>query len=347
MTIVTTRRTAIAGAVALAAAPRAHAARPASVTLTPALVDAAKKEGRIAWYTADDLVLATKVAKSFEAKYGMTVQLERSGAERIFQRIGQEYSSSVHAVDVATTSDVGHTIAWRKSDWLVPYVPAEIAQWPEAAQSADGMHYIDKFTLVISGYNTRLVKPDEAPKAWNDLLDPKWKGKLVKAHPGYSGAITNATFALSRTLGWEFFEKLAKQGIMQVQSATDPPQRCAQGERAVMADCAEVTALRLIGQGAPIAPVYPTEGVPVVPVGSVLMLKAPRPTAARLFMHYLASTECQQINLEHGSRSFDPKVTEPATWVPISKMKLIHNDIEALAKEAEAVKKRYSQIFGV
>ena len=347
MRITTTRRTMIAGATALTIAPAARAQRPPDNVLNQTLIDAAKKEGRIAWYTADDLVLATKAAKIFEGKYGITVQLERSGAERIYQRIGQEYGSNVSAVDVATTSDLGHCVTWKASGWLAPFVPAETAHWPRDAIAADGTYIVDKFTLVITGYNSRLVTAAEAPKSWMDLLDPKWKGKLVKAHPGYSGAITNATFALSQLLGWEFFERLAKQGVMQVQSATDPPQRAAQGERAVMADAAEVTALRLIGNGAPLVLVYPTEGVPVVAVGSVLMQKAPRPSAARLFLHYLASPECQQINLDHGARSFDTKVPEPSGWAPLAKIKLLHNDPVALASAAEAVKKRYSQIFGV
>ncbi len=187
----------------------------------------------------------------------------------------------------------------------------------------------------------------EAPKSWNDLLDAKWKGKLVKAHPGYSGSITNATFALSRALGWEFFEKLAKQGVMQVQSAADPPMRVAQGERVVMADAAEVTAQRLIQQGALLVLVYPTEGVPVVPVGSALMLKEPRPNAARLFMHFLASAECQKINMDHGSRSYDSKQSEPAGWTPLSKNKLLHNDAAELVREAAGIKKRYLQIYAV
>jgi len=341
------RRTLLAAAGAVSVAHHASAARPDGVVLTPALIDAAKKEGKIAWYTADDLVLATKAAKVFEAKYGITVQLERSGAERIYQRIGQEYGSNIHAVDVATTSDLGHCVTWKASDWLTPYVPSETAHWPDVAVAADGTFIVDKFTLVMSGYNSRLVKAEDAPKSWADLLDPKWRGKLVKGHPGYSGAITNATYALSRTLGWEYFEKLAKQGVMQVQSATDPPMRAAQGERAVMADGAEVTAQRLISQGAPLVLIYPTEGVTVVAVGSVLMRKAPRPNAARLFMHYLASGECQQINMDHGSRSYDAKLTEPAAWTPLSRIKLLHNEPEALAREAEGIKKRYSQIFGV
>ena len=341
------RRAVLTASVGFAVAGSAKAARPDPAVVTPALIAAAKQEGTIAWYTADDLVLATKVSKSFEAKYGMTVQLERSGAERIYQRIGQEYSSDISAVDVATTSDLGHTVSWRKSGWLAPFVPAEAAHWTDAAIAPDGSYLVDKFTLVVVGYNTRLVKPADAPKSWTDLLDPKWQGKMVKAHPGYSGAITNETYALSHLLGWGFYEKLAKQDVLQVQSATDPPMRAAQGERAVMADSAEVTALRLIGQGAPLVLVYPTEGVPVVANGTVLMLKAPRPNAARLFMHYLASSECQKLNMEQGSRSFDTTLTQPAGWTPLSKIKLLYNDPADLAREAEEIKRHYSQIFGV
>jgi iron(III) transport system substrate-binding protein len=341
------RRTVLAGSAGLAIARTAQAARSELAVLAPDLIAAAKKEGKIAWYTADDLVLATKVSKAFEAKYGLTVQLERSGAERIYQRIAQEYGSNISEADVATTSDLGHTVSWRASGWLAPYVPSEAGNWDAKAIGPDGIYIVDKFTVVMSGYNSRLVKAEDAPKSWADLLDPKWKGKLVKAHPGYSGAITNETYALSHLLGWEFYEKLAKQGVMQVQSATDPPMRAAQGERAVMADGAEVTALRLISEGAPLVLVYPTEGVPVVGVGSMVLQKSTRPNAARLFMHYLASSECQKINMDNGSRSFDTTLTEPASWTPLAKLKLLFNEPADLAREAEEIKKRYSKIFGV
>ena len=344
------RRGLLAGTAMLAAAGTtrtAWAARPAATELTPGLIDAAKQEGKIAWYTADDLVLATAVAKAFEAKYALPVQLERSGAERIYQRIAQEYASNVSGVDVVTTSDLGHTVSWRAQNLLASYIPAETNSWTDQAIGADGLYLIDKFTMVVCGYNSRLVKPEDAPKTWTDLLDPKWKGQLVKAHPGYSGAITNATYALSHLLGWEFYEKLAKQSVLQVQSATDPPMRCAQGERAVMADAAELSCLRMISQGAPLVLVYPPEGVPLVGVGSAVMVKSTRPNAARLFMHYLASTECQQVNMVNGTRSFDPVAKEPENWTPLAKIKPIYNDPADLAREAEELKKRYSKIFGV
>src|SRR3569832_1659892 len=68
-------------------------------------------------------------------------------------------------------------------------------------------------------YNTKLVKAEDAPKSFADLLDPKWQGKMVKAHPGYSGTIMTDTQALSQALGWGYFEKLGTQHVMQVQSS--------------------------------------------------------------------------------------------------------------------------------
>src|SRR4051812_50072089 len=87
----------------LAACP-AGAIEPSPVT--PELIEAAKKEGAVVWYGSEDLQLVTAVAKAFEAKYpGISATAERSGAERNFQRISQEYGSNIHAVDVVTSSN--------------------------------------------------------------------------------------------------------------------------------------------------------------------------------------------------------------------------------------------------
>src|SRR3979411_1471839 len=111
----------------LFAEPICAAEHPAEA-VTPALIEAAKKEGKVVYYTSIDLPLAEKIAKSFEAKYpGIAVRVERTGAERVFQRIGQEYGSRIYAVDAVNSSDASHFIVWKRDGWLAPYVPEDIA----------------------------------------------------------------------------------------------------------------------------------------------------------------------------------------------------------------------------
>ena len=144
------------------------------------------------------------------------------------------------------------------------------------------------------GYNTDLVKAADAPKSFADLLDPKWTGKIVKAHPAYSGTIMTATFQMVRDIGWGYFEKLAKQKIMQVQSSTDPPKKLALGERAIMADGNDYNLIQLKESGQPVEVIYPSEGTPLVTGPSGVFKSAPNPNAARLFQNWLHSLDGQQ-----------------------------------------------------
>src|SRR3954468_20436840 len=228
----------IVAAAALLPAGSGWAAAPAPGKITPELIEAAKKEGKAVWYTAVDLPVAERIGKSFEAKYpGIEMRVERSGGERIFQRVGQEYASNIHAVDVLHSSDAAHFIVWKRDGIFAPYVPEDVAlHYPMEQRDPDGLFASWRVWLSVIGYNTKLVKATDAPKSFADLLDPKWMGKIVKGHPGYSGTIMTATFQISRDLGWEYFEKLSRQKVMQVQSSADPPKKLALGERAVMAD---------------------------------------------------------------------------------------------------------------
>src|ERR671938_1893311 len=181
------------GAVLAGAAfsTRVMAAAPPPEAVTPPLIEAAKKEGKVVYYTSTDLPVAEKLAKAFEAKYsGIKVLVERTGAERVFHRIGQEYASNIHAVDVVNSSDAAHFIVWKRDGVLAPYVPEDVALHYRADQKDPGGLFASwRVWLCVIGYNTNLVKKEEAPKSFADLLDPKWSGKIVKGHPGYSGTI--------------------------------------------------------------------------------------------------------------------------------------------------------------
>jgi iron(III) transport system substrate-binding protein len=337
-------------ALGLSSTTKVLSAAPPATAVTPALIEAAKKEGKIVYYTSVDLPLAEKIAKAFEAKYpGVAVRVERTGAERVFQRIGQEYGSRIHAVDVVNSSDASHFIVWKRDGILQPYVPEDVAKfYPADHKEADGLYASFRIGLCIIAYNTNLVKKEDAPKSFADLLDPKWTGKILKAHPGYSGTIMTATFEMQRDLGWDYLEKLAKQKVMQLQSSADPPKKLALGERAVQADGNEYNIFQIKETGGPVEPVYATEGTPLVVGPNGIFKEAPNPNAARLFQSFCFSGECQQLISDvGGQRSMHPQVKEKAGRTPFKEIKTMKEDAAGVEKSSEEIKARYVKIFKV
>jgi iron(III) transport system substrate-binding protein len=327
-----------------------RAAAPPPTAVTPALIEAARKEGKVSFYSALELNVAERLGKTFEARYpGIAVRVERSGAERIFQRIAQEQASHINAVDVANSTDPAHYLEWKKNGWLAAYLPDDVAKhFPTDQVDPDGMHATSCAWLEAIAYNTNLVKREDAPKSYADLLDPKWQGKIVKGHPGYSGAILTATFLLVRDLGWPYLEKLAQQKVMQMQSAADPPKKILLGERAVMADGNDYNVLLARDQGKPVEVVYAAEGAPLIIVPSGVFLGAPNPNAARLFQSFFFSPEAQQLLADdYGLRSFHAQVKEKNGRTPLSAIKLLKADPAVVQTQSEEIKARYSKLFGV
>ena len=280
----------------LPARPRAAAPTP----LTDTVVAAARKEGTVVFHTSIEVGVCEKMIAGFNQRHSdIRVQLERTGAERILQRITQEYSSNIYAADVVESSDTGTFVDWKKKGWLAPYVPEDVQKhWPDTERDPDGLFASVRASLSVIAYNTKQVKPEDAPKGFADLLHPRWRMRMVKAHPSYSGSILTSTYATAKAMGWDYFDKLAKQRVMQVQSATEPPKKVAQGERSIEVDGTEYVVLNMQDAGAPITPVYAVEGTPVFSGQACLMERAAHPNAARVFYTYLFSRDCQQLMMD-------------------------------------------------
>jgi len=340
-----TRRT------ALAAAAATLATRPASSTpATDDLIDAARKEGTLVWHTSIDVEVCQQMIQGFSSHYpGIQVQLERSGAERILQRISQEYASGIHVADVVEVSDIGIMVNWKRLGWLAGFVPDDVAKyWPAEERDPDGTYASVRASLDCMAYNTAQVKAEDAPKSYADLLAPKWRMRLAKAHPGYSGVILTGTAAMVNALGWPYLEKLSRQRVLQLQSATEPPKKVAQGERSVMVDGSEYVVLNLRAAGNPIEPIYAAEGTALFSGQVAVMRQAPHPHAARLFTSYLFSAEGQQLIADTANlRSFHPDVKLKPGVVKLSDIKLWRVDPVKLTADADALKQKYSEVFGV
>ena len=332
----------------LAAVAAAFALPASAQETTPAMVAAAEKEGKVVWYASVDVKVAEEVKKLFKAQYPkIDVEVERTGSERVLQRITQEYGANIHNVDAVNSSDASHFLFWKQQKWLAKHSPPDVAKFPAPYKDADGYFATWRASLSCMAYNTNIVKEADAPKGYKDLLDPKWKGKLTKAHPGYSGTALTGTYALEKLLGWGYFEQLAKQGVQQLQSTTATPKSIASGERAVMVDGNEYNVFIEMKAKSPVKPIYAVEGTPFISSPTAIFDQAPHPNAARVFQNFIYTAKVQQMIVDvGGQRSAHPEVKEPADRTPLSKIKLLPDDPAGMMPQVAEIKKKYTAIFG-
>jgi iron(III) transport system substrate-binding protein len=182
----------------------------------------ARREGKVVWHTALALDSAQRLATRFEQTFpGIKVEVNRSGSERILQRIMQELQAGIKNADVVNTSDTGHYVFFKRQGLLARYTPAGAERLSPLFRDRDGMAWGWRAFPLVIPYNTKQVSAADAPKTWRDLLDPRWKDRLVVAHPGYAGSVITQILALANLYGWDFWTRLAKNRPMLVQSIHD------------------------------------------------------------------------------------------------------------------------------
>ena len=313
-----------------------------------AMIEAAKKEGKVVWYTSLAIGSSTALAHFFMNKYkGIEVIVNRNGSQRVLQMVMQEASAAIKNVDVIHTSDAGHFVLLKGKGLLSQYSPKATEVFPAGFKDSAGFFYGMRATLSVIAYNPKVIVDKDAPKTWKDLLNAKWRGKEVTAHPGYSGIIMTHVLALVNQMGWDYFQELAKNKLHIVQSANDPAGVVASGERPIGVNGAEYFYYKTLKQGNPVKIVYPKEGVPLVVSPTAIAAAAPHPNAARLFTEFILSKENQQILADkEGLYTGHPEVTYPKDKPLLKDLKLLTVDADELDKRNSEIKKRFTEIFG-
>ena len=157
------------------------------------LYEKAKKDGEVTWYIGHwRTETAERVGKLFTELYpGVTCNVVRATGQVLYQRLTQDMKAKVANCDVFSSTDLGQYVTLRQQKLLLPFKPKRLDECEPLARDFDPSNQItitDANTTVMC-YNTNLVKTEEAPKKWTDLLDPKWINQVALAHPGYSGAM--------------------------------------------------------------------------------------------------------------------------------------------------------------
>lgn len=244
------------------------------------------------WYSASSVESVDGWAKQFKEKTGNTVEYFRAGGVKLVQRFEQEVKAGQSKCGPIDISIPGLMSKWARDGMLMKYDSPEAAHYPEEIRMP-GYWTPIKALVCCMAYNADVIKPEEAPKTWEDLLDPKWKGKLVTADAFSSGATLHWYGALRQTYGKSFMEKLAKQNVLIRAGSGETTDTVISGERPVAAMILQYYVFAEIQKGANLKIVFPEEGLPISYEVIGIAKDAPNPDLAKQFVDFSLSKEAQ------------------------------------------------------
>jgi len=265
------------------------------------LADAAKKEGKVVIYGSLESGIMDEIEKAFTKKYGIGIDYFRASSNKTLDRVLTEHRAGRTLSDVVITNR-GPMLLLKKDGIFAKYVSPEAANFDADVKDPDGM-LSPIYRQVIVGilYNTKLVKPEEAPKSLEDLLKPEWQGKWVMPDP--SRHFTTGVWIrnLEQLYGKDwlaFAGKLAAAKPILVESFIPSAQKIISGE--ARAGITYVKYVHIFGKdGAPLDYVrLPKMLADGHHVG--IQAKAPHPNAARLFEDFFISPEGMKILAAEG-----------------------------------------------
>ena len=256
------------------------------------LLESAKKEGSVVVYTSLNLKDSVPITEAFEKKYGVKAVLWRASSEKVVQRSLTETRAGRYAADIYETNGPEMEILHREK-LLADFHSPGIKDIPPETIPAHRQWIPDRFNFFTIAYNTNLVKPEDVPNTYEDLLHPRWAGKigLEAGDTDWFGAVVKG---MGEARGLEYFKRLAAGKPEMRTGHTLIAELVASGEIPLAAAVYNHNAERLVEKGAPIKwkPLSPTFGRPNA-IG--VSKRAPNPHAAMLFVDFMLSKEGQEL----------------------------------------------------
>jgi iron(III) transport system substrate-binding protein len=297
--------TAPAQAAAPTSAPAApQSAAPAGVAGASAgssqWYEAAKKEGALVVYGIGGEQFAP-LKKGFEARYpGIVAEgLEQSG-QQTREKIIAEAAAKQLKADVASAG--GTSFAALVDNGLIEsYTSPEAANLVPELVDPRGLFTPRVVNLYGITINTDAIKPEDEPKSWKDLLNPKWKGKkIAMVDPRGSGSGGTVLYGVEKTLGPEFTQQLAAQDLFFGRENAALVTSVVRGEQPILLTATSRNVVEQKSKGAPIKLIKPVEGVAVTPINIGAVKGAPHPNAAKLVVDWILSEEGQVASAAAG-----------------------------------------------
>jgi len=257
------------------------------------IIEAAKDEGAVSFYTTMTLSQSKKVVDAFQKKYPfIKPELFRGGGDEVLNRILNEARGGLNAWDVVSTRG-DSVLTLKDADLITPYRSPETKFISKDMVDDDAYwtaYYVNPYVL---GYNTNLVKKDEVPRTYEALLDPKWKGRKISIDDSAYGFLAGLIRAWGKEKAVAYFKNLAAQDPVPMRGNTNRVQLTMAGEYSLIIAYAP-TIQRETSKGHPMDWV-PLEPVPVQVNPMMLASHAPHPNAGKLFIDFLLSKQGQKM----------------------------------------------------
>jgi iron(III) transport system substrate-binding protein len=305
----------------------------------PNIIEAAKKEGELIWYGGGSGEIDEAINKGFMKKYPfIQAKKFRIQSQRLLARFEAESRAGKHGADIVRTTD-WYIDIFKKRGLLARYDSPERKHFVDELKDRDG-HYTALYIILHApAYNTKLVAKGEVPRSYDDLLDPKWKGKLGLEDAAYVWFV-NVLKLKGEKQGLDFMKRLGRQNVNVRSGTTLLASLVAAGEMPLAIDLYAYSVERAKKSGAPLDWVA-IEPAIVHTILAGINKNAPHPNAAMLFMDYLLSEEGQRIYLSEGNQPARRNINAP--WFPKG-LRLHVNDPEIGDKFAD-YQKQFHEIF--
>lgn len=251
----------------------------------------AKKEGTVFVYQSQHGTPHWQsVVKDFEGRYGIKVQVYDARASEMTEKIRVEQTSGRYIADVEFHGRTS-ILQQRETDFIqkhggMPNIRNLRDEFPADEYSVPA--WVQNVCFL---YNTNLIRESDAPKEWRDLLDPKWKGKILTDDMRVLGTGQTLFAVFYKVYGAAFLEKLRGQDLVIDRDLRMSSRKVARGEFPIL--LTQQIALASDLKGLPIKVVMPSDGCPYTPIRSAMLRGAPHPNAARLFMNHFIDMQSQ------------------------------------------------------
>ncbi|MGE0749737.1 MAG: ABC transporter substrate-binding protein [Variibacter sp.] len=314
---------------------------------TPELVKAACAEGQVIYFTAQSAADEQAIIAPFEKQFScIKVSIISAVTGRLYERITTEAAAGKVQGDIATITDEALTDKLIKAKLVREWTPPEAAKYPPTSQ-VKGWWYAASGSLMYPFYNTQTVTAAEAPKTWEDLIDPKWKDKIATSPITIGGTAWMQYAFMLEKFGKEYIQKFVAQQPKLFTAYNPAVMSVARGETVIGISAALNEFPLRVSQGAPTKPIFPDQGVPFTNYPMLLLAGSPHPHAAELFGNWYLSKQGQASLVKvRGAYSARSDVA-PAPGNPsLSEVKPWNPGHDFIIKNHDKVMQEVSEIFG-